>query len=753
MAKRHTFLAITLLGLLTILFLNRDLFPDSGEALGTHDTRALFYPWLSTMREAVWEGRLPIWEPDHFNGYPFISNPQVAFFYPPTWLAVLLPVNTGISWIVALHIWFSGIGMLFYTRFMGARWLGSLLAAVTFAFSGYVAVRLWAGHLGVVATASWTPWILLATAWSMKGARSWMAALAGMALGLAFLAGHTPSLIYVLLIWIAFVAYLVILAAGQRWIAIRQVSLMALVGLGIAAVQIVPTLEFVLNSQRAALADFEFATDFSLPPAHLITFIVPEFFGEPTRTGYWSVQNFEELTYYTGLLSLVAVILGLRKPTKLTWFYFSLMVLGLVLALGRYGVLFRILLDVFPYLSITRAPARATFLFVFAASALLGHTISTWEAVPIALRKEQISGLMRWTLLVFSVAGIAALAANGAVFMAIHPTDTSGRLWHQLGGYSAAIVLMIASGGILWAYLSAEVDRGRRKRLLAASLIAVAVVDLWIFGIKFVRVETVDPDPVWLESREVIKDENTRILPWGVPIFAQNGNKEVGLQSVFGYESLAPGTHLALASSVPDPRSSAYDILNAGYVVAQVPLDQFTDGDAALELVKKQGSTWVYKRPKSLPNIRLLYEYEVIENNQSAIERLHDPNFDPNQNVILQNEPNCPVGPTPSTMSTPVVTDSIPGLWRIVTRTDSPGLLVLAETDYPGWQVTVDGASEESLRAYTSIKAVCVPVGEHFVDWRLVPYSLLFGGALTLLTLVIVLILLGRYFMQRCKIH
>jgi hypothetical protein len=84
MAKRHTFLAITLLGLLTILFLNRDLFPDSGEALGTHDTRALFYPWLSTMREAVWEGRLPIWEPDHFNGYPFISNPQVAFFYPPT---------------------------------------------------------------------------------------------------------------------------------------------------------------------------------------------------------------------------------------------------------------------------------------------------------------------------------------------------------------------------------------------------------------------------------------------------------------------------------------------------------------------------------------------------------------------------------------------------------------------------------------------------------------------------------------------
>lgn len=753
MTKRHTFFAIILLGLLTICFLNRDLFPDAGEALGTHDTRALFYPWLSTMREAVWEGRLPIWEPDHFNGYPFISNPQVAFFYPPTWLAVLLPVNTGISWIVALHIWFAGIGMLFYTRFMGARWVGALLAAVTFAFSGYVAVRLWAGHMGVVATASWTPWILVASAWSMKGTKSWMAALAGIALGLAFLAGHTPSLIYVIFIWIAFVAYMIIIGAGRRWLTVRQFSLMALVGLGIAAIQIVPTLEFVLNSQRAALADFEFATDFSLPPAHLITFIVPEFFGEPIRTGYWSVQNFEELSYYTGLLSLVAVILGLRKPTKLTWFYFTLMVLGLAMALGRYGGLFSILLDVFPYLSITRAPARAAFLFVFAASALLGHTISTWEAVPIVQRKEQIAGLMRWTLLVFSVAGIAALAANGAVFMAIHPTDTSGRLWHQLGGYSAAIVLMVASGGILWAYLSAEVNQDRRKRLLAASLIVVAVVDLWFFGLKFVRVETVDPDPVWLESREVIEDENSRILPWGVPIFAQNGNKEVGLQSVFGYESLAPGTHLALASSVPDPRSSAYDILNAGYVVAQVPLDQYTDGDAALEFVKKEGSTWVYKRPKSLPNIRFVYEYEVIENKQTAIERLHEPDFNPIRKAILQHEPNCPVGPTPSTPVTAVVTDRIPGLWQVVTRTDSPGLLLLAETDYPGWQVNIDGASQESLRAYTSIKAVCVPAGEHLVEWRLVPYSLLFGGALTLLTLVFVFGLFGLHLLQRRNIH
>jgi len=54
--------------------------------------------------------------------------------------------------------------------------------------------------------------------------------------------------------------------------------------------------------------------------------------------------------------------------------------------------------------------------------------------------------------------------------------------------------------------------------------------------------------------------------------------------------------------------------------------------------------------------------------------------------------------------------------------TDSAGVLVLADTWYPGWSVTIDGAPTELLRADVAFRGVDVPVGEHTVRFTYEPF-------------------------------
>ncbi len=712
-----------LLFLLTLLFMETALLPPAGQVVGSNDTRGLFVPWLERAREAVWHGRLPFWDASLFAGYPFLSNPQVALFYPPTWLALLLPVNVGISWYLVLHIWLAGLGMALFIRSLGGGKTGAMLGGLAFAFSGYMAARIYAGHIGLLATNAWLPWLLLAALWSVRRPVWWRAVMAGVPFALSILAGHTTSLIYVGLMWALFGLYLILAEKRPFLLVLRQLFIAGLVGLGLSAVQLAPLFQFITASSRTAEATYEFATAYSFPPAHLVTFLVPDFFGEPTRAGTWSVPNFEELTYYVGILPLLALAAALKRPSRQVYFWLGVMVLGLLLALGSYGFFYKLLYDLAPIFRLTRAPARAAYMTVFAAAVVLGLALNRSEDTA-----DKVTGMLRWLIPGTAVFLLAALAAAGAVFAAQHPTETSGRLWHQVGGWAIALILVLVTGAVLWQWFKTG------KAGWAVALALVLLTDLWLFGFKLVRLEETAVQPMWLEAKAVIGDEMTRVLPWGVSIFEQNGAGQVGLLSVFGYNALEVGANIDFVSSVPDPRSSAYDVMGAGYVVAPLPQDPFTEGEQGLQLVAQTGNAWIYRRPEALPLARLLTRVEIIPDTSRAIARIHEPDFDAVTTAILTEEPGCDLGETAVSGSAAVETMQ-DGYWRIRTTSETPALLILSETDYPGWRVTVDGQPVANLTAYTAVRAVCVPAGEHIVEWTFTPTVYWLGGLVTLISL------------------
>jgi uncharacterized membrane protein YfhO len=71
---------------------------------------------------------------------------------------------------------------------------------------------------------------------------------------------------------------------------------------------------------------------------------------------------------------------------------------------------------------------------------------------------------------------------------------------------------------------------------------------------------------------------------------------------------------------------------------------------------------------------------------------------------------------------------------------DAPGYLVLADTWYPGWRVTVDGEPDEMLRANHAFRAVRLGAGTHVVEMAYRPWSAIQGLQISLGTLAMLVL-------------
>ncbi|MBP8973645.1 MAG: YfhO family protein [Anaerolineae bacterium] len=61
---------------------------------------------------------------------------------------------------------------------------------------------------------------------------------------------------------------------------------------------------------------------------------------------------------------------------------------------------------------------------------------------------------------------------------------------------------------------------------------------------------------------------------------------------------------------------------------------------------------------------------------------------------------------------------ALPAERRFHVATDAPAYLVFAETWYPGWSATVNGAPAPLLRANLAFQAVAVPAGDSEIVFR-----------------------------------
>ena len=751
-AWRNAWPVVTL-ALLCIAFYWDALWLPGQRIVAGNDLSNMFLQWLRFAASSIQRGQLPLWNPYLFSGLSFVANPQPALFYPPTWLALVMPVTRALGWIAIVHLWLAGVGMYAWLRSEGASATGALLGAATFTFSGYFFVRMYAGHLGVITTGAWLPLIL----WSYRRAverRSWkLAVLGGLPVGLSILAGHTASFIYVALGLVVYVAF----CAWARWRKERAArtilypfgwaSVMVLVGLALAAVQLLPMAELATRSTRQAAPSYDFAARFSWPPGYLLTLLVPDFFGEPAHTGYWGDGIYDEFIFYVGVLPLLLALLGLRLRHRLVPFLATLGLGALLLAFGEYGNLHPLFYRFVPLFRIAQAPARAGFLFTLAAAALAGLAVTAFQSSTREERTRLLEPLRG--PLVLAVAG-GALVLVVVDFVAFawgrEANPAAGRLWHQANRTALFLFLFLLSARVLVSCRNAVRPRAGLW-LLALGLV---VLDLWTFGSTIVTVVDVQESAYWRIVAQAVPAldlplppptgegrtdfQAARVLPWGLNNFDQNGGMEFGLRSVFGYDPLLLQRYEEFITSQPDPRARTYDLLNASYLVTTAP-QEFSDEPDAPRLLLEQSGVYVYERPTALPRVWVAPQIKLVDS-AAMLERIHAPDFDPRSTALVELALECEGADGDASGEAEIV--RYEGN-RIEAQTrGGGGLLIFSEVYYPGWHATLDGNPARLVRADYLLRALCVPSGEHQVVLVYDPPLLIVGLAVTSLALIFI---------------
>lgn len=141
--------------------------------------------------------------------------------------------------------------------------------------------------------------------------------------------------------------------------------LIVIIGLALAAVQLLPTLELSRLSVRGGGLSYREAASFSLKPRLLLLSLLPTFGGE---------KVFSEYVAYLGIVALALALVGAlfqrRHPARP--FLIFLTALGLFLGLGAYNPFYFVLYKLVPGFGLFRAPARWLYLYAFGGAMLAG---------------------------------------------------------------------------------------------------------------------------------------------------------------------------------------------------------------------------------------------------------------------------------------------------------------------------------------------------------------------------------------------
>ncbi len=733
------------LAIAAVLFFWEPLFVWSPDAiLAGGDMATMFAPWLNFVFDVLRQYHaLPLWNPYLFGGTPFYANPQPMLFYPFTYLGLAMPLVRAVALTLVIHVWLAGLGMYGWLRALGATHAGAALAGLAFAFSGAFAVRVGAGHYGIALQLAWWPlsfW-MLQTAFDR---RSWRrAVLSGAPLAMALLSGHTATclLLYVAIgVYALFTQYAVrsthhALRSNLHILALTAVAVG--MSLALAAVQYLPLLTFTQLSVRASDPSPVFASRFSLPIGQLVALFVPDFFGEPLRTGYWGAEGYEEITYYVGLLMLLLALAGARLRQPRVMFFLALALGAVLLQLGADGVLFTLFYRFVPGFALTRAPGRAGLIYTFA---LLTAAGLTWSEI----ERAGPQGAQQWLgLFNKKLVGMISMLAGGAILAAyiFHATfrDTTPAAWpwHLAGQLTRFLVLFWGC----MALLAAWKNRALAQRAISLLAALMVLFDLWSFGAKNIRAGEDSLAGAWSSVAAFMQQQPAaRVAAEEMHIFQLNGALAYRLRSHYGYDPLVLARYQALLDAIPSYFDHGYDLLNIGFVITRNPIT-FQAEPPPFELALEVEGTRIYRRLTALPRAYVVHTVQVEADDRQALALLSAPDFPISRTVILPAAPPCALAPASGEGESAQVLSESPNHLELSTQSDAAGLLVLSEMYYPGWEASVDGQPVQVLRADTTLRAVCLPAGAHRVRFEFRPRDLtlgaiISGAALGLLVLV-----------------
>lgn len=725
----------------------------SGVLLAPGEAIALYFPFRAIGFEALASGEWPFWNPFNFGGTPLLAAMQGGFFFPANWAFLALPPVAAMNVAVVLSYAIAGIGTWALARACGLARLGALIAASAFTASGFMLAHM--EHLSIVQAAAMLPVMLWAIARRCETGRVRYDLAFALALALQLFAGHPQTLVFSLLVAVPFALW-----RGwdrswperlRTWLVLGA---MAALGLGLGALQLLPTLDLIGESQRQAFP-YELLVAESLPPRQLLSLFFPFLFGAPSSamfpTPYWGAGPwFNERVGYVGVTTLGLAIVGLwgalraprgvrgaemMRPTPGVKFWGVVAIAGLVLALGGATPLYKLWAQL-PILKALRAPARHLLEVDLALAMLAGYGA------------QQLAGRLmarRQALLAWAAAGLPVMAvvlsvgvAGAAIASRMQPfMPAEVNLSAALRVQQPAIWLPL----LLWVLLGLCLAAPQRGRAWRSALVLLVVADLWIFAQHqgWRQLSKVPPPGLGENLRARMSPERHLSLyrspyPYYDPAMVKRVRPAgyaalLGQRSVSGYDAFIKTDYAAImgqmthGGSFSDPAiwshtHHALDVYGVRWLhVESAMLNEPTWRERLAaprwrRIAEAPGVGVTLENTQALPRAWRVAQATLTPVSWVRRRMAQDGAFDPRTEALVES----PLGTSALTAGPAAAT--APGFNRLRVTTDGPGpgFVVVSESHDAGWKAFLGDRPLSVHRVDGTLMGLEVPAGPQTVD-------------------------------------
>ena len=695
-------------------------------------------------------GELPLWNDRQLCGTAHLSDPANGVFQPINALFLFMPAGAALAVHAFTCIFLMGVFFVLFGRALGLRYVSAMAGGAVYAFCGASSSAM--SRPEMAATLAWAPLLFWAIAEHARAPRTGAAVMGGTAAALMLLAGSpaVSSVFVALAVPFAAVKSLwpggaaaAVARPGSAW---RGFALMALVGLGISAVQWMPTFAWLLQLDRPweTLWRADLAGTVPQTWKEMVTHLVAPRPDLLPRIGY------------LGAAALVFIPAAfLHRGRRAEIIFLSLATVGLA-ALGIHGV--RRWAGPFPW-PVFFLPAS------FAAAALTALGVDR-----LFMSRRDARTPRFWTPL------LLAMAVAGIVFW-LSPPETKGRLLPAL-----AAILFFALFRAAWA-----------GALGGVIVMLVLFIDLSAASVNFhdqpIRSGMGASDAVVRAAREQVLDGrvfvsapplNTAVMPnigmvsplraaggGFIPLTAdqarwwevvagtdrENPGQVVSGPSIVETRTDTGAPYLDFHAGADAPQLLNFMAVRTVLATADGGLD--SGGNTKLHL-RRLGAdvdgVTLYGNDSALPRAFLVDRWRVAPEVVSAASVMSDDDFSPLQECVVLPQGDSlnylavalPEGrggkekPAAGAVlgHCAIVTDAAE---RVAVKVDTPlpAILVLADTAAPGWRAQVNGTSTPLLKVNGLFRGVVVPSGASTVTFVYRPIPFYVGAVVTAVALVI----------------
>lgn len=283
--------------------------------IGNDDLR-IFYPQRDFTLEMIKQKQLPLWNPYSFSGNYHLGLSESAVFYPLFFLFLAMPQLT--AWIILIMIQpvLVGIGMFLFLKKIFKDFRPALFGSIVFAFSGVVVTRMVEG-ISVGHTLLWLPYVLYGIESYLETKKFRYLIVTLFSLIFSLLAGWFQFTFYILVFSFFYLIYKIktlnILNSKvfrfEKWLLFIPFLLLPL----LTFFHTLPALDAFFDSPRGDVSENAIRALHLMPFQHLLTFLIPDLWGNPASYNFFGKSTYKESILYIGIVPFITSLFSFSK--------------------------------------------------------------------------------------------------------------------------------------------------------------------------------------------------------------------------------------------------------------------------------------------------------------------------------------------------------------------------------------------------------------------------------------------------------